>query len=830
MCWSPLIKAQSTDTLSIQPDTLSTNNDSVVVDSLQFGDDLKSKVKYSADDSIVYDIPGQKIFLYGNGVIEYEDIHLTANYVEINNELKTLFAKGVKDSTDTIKGKPVFKQGSEEFKAETITYNFQTKKGKISEISTQEGESFVHGETVKKLPDNSTFIKHGYYTTCDAEQPHYYIAAKKIKVIPNNKIVTGPADLVISDVPTPIMIPFGFFPNKKGRSSGILFPAYGESNLGFFLQNGGYYFGIGDHLDAALTGDIYSLGSWKANLLSNYAWRYRFNGGLALSYAETKNSQKELPDYQVRKDFFIRWNHSVNPKATPNTNFSASVNAGSSTFYQNTISSAANYLTNTFQSSISYSKSFPNKPYSFSASLSHNQNTATRDITLNLPSATFNVSRITPFARKHATGASRWYEKIGVSSTSSFVNTITTKDTLLFKKESLDQFRNGIQHSIPVNTSFTALKYLTVSPSITYVEKWYFKTFEKRFDATTDTIVVDTIKSFRAAHEYNANISMNTRIYGQLQFNKGKIAAIRHVLTPTFGYSWRPDFSSDKFKYYKDVRSDSAGAIIRYSPFEGTVFGAPGGGKSSLLAFSLDNNLEMKVRQVTDTAVNVKKIKLLESLALSTAYNLAADSLPLSYISLSGRTTLFEKISITGNMTFDPYVTNENHQRINTYYINQNKKLARVVNSGLSLSCSLRSKKTDYKSEKATPQELNQINRDPDAYVDFNIPYNLAIGYNITHSNGAFAPDATIQTVSFNGDLLLTPKWKITFYSGYDFTQKQWSYTTLGFYRDLHCWEMHLNWTPIGAQANYSFQINVKSSMLQDLKLVKKKDPEFFNQ
>lgn len=300
------IYSQTNDSLRVSPDTLSVKPDSITVDSLQLGEDFKSKVKYSADDSIVYDIPGEKIFLYGNGVIDYEDIHLTANYIEINNGLKTLYARGVKDSTDTIRGKPVFKQGSEEFKAETLTYNFQTKKGKISEITTQQGESFVHGETVKKLPDNSTYIRNGYYTTCDAEHPHYYIAARRIKVIPNNKIVTGPADLVIADVPTPLLIPFGFFPNKKGRSSGILFPAYGESNLGFFLQNGGYYFGLNEHFDLALTGDIYSLGSWKSNLQSNYAWKYRFGGNLNLNYAETKNSQKELPDYQVNKDFFIR--------------------------------------------------------------------------------------------------------------------------------------------------------------------------------------------------------------------------------------------------------------------------------------------------------------------------------------------------------------------------------------------------------------------------------------------------------------------------------------------------------------------------------------------
>ena len=822
--------AQLTDSLSFRPDTLKTSVDSIAVDSSQFGNDLKSKVKYTADDSIVYDIPGEKIFLYGNGAIEYEDIKLNANYIEIDNGKKTLFAKGVKDSTDTVRGKPVFKQGSEEFKSETLTYNFQTKKGKISEISTQEGESIVHGETVKKLPDNSTFIKQGYYTTCDAEHPHYYIAAKKIKVIPNNKIVTGPADLVISDVPTPIMIPFGFFPNKKGRTSGILFPAYGESDLGFFLTNGGYYFGISDHLDAALTGDVYSLGSWKANLSSNYAWRYRFKGNFSLRYSITKKSQPELSSYESFKDFFITWNHSVDPKATPNSTFSASVNGGTSTYFRNTISSASNYLNNTFQSSVSYTKTFPGKPYIFSAALKDDQNVSTHAINLTLPSANFSVSRITPLARKNASGTVRWYEKIGISTNSNFENLISTQDTLLFKKNSLHQFRNGLQHTIPLNAPLAAFKYLNITPGVNFTERWYFKSIEKNYVPDSGRAIIDTINGFKAAHEYNASINLNTHLYGQVQFRKGKIAAVRHVFTPSLSYSWRPDFGEKKYGYYKYVRSDSLGTIRQYSIFENSVFGTPGSGRSSVISLGIDNNFEMKVRQVTDSAVNMKKIKLLESLALNTSYNLAADSFNLSPITLTGRTTLFDRINITGNMTFDAYSVNrETGRDINQYEIAGHGHLARPVSSNVSLNMNLKSKKTDYKSNKGSDQELTDINRNPQDYIDFTIPFNLAVNYTISHTNGVITPDHTVQSVGFNGDLSLTPKWKITFFSNYDISGKQWSYTTLGFYRDLHCWEMHFNWTPLGAQANYNFQINVKSSLLQDLKLVKKKDPEFFN-
>jgi lipopolysaccharide assembly outer membrane protein LptD (OstA) len=808
------------DSVTVSPDTLT-----IASDTLGLGEDFRSKVVYHATDSIVYDLDSNRVLLYGNAEITYEDINLKADFIEINYDTKILSANGLPDSSGNLAGFPEFKQGTEEFKSKTLRYNFDTKKGRISDITTQEGESFVHGTTVKKEADNTTYIRHGFYTTCELEHPHYFIAASKIKVIPDNKIVSGPANLVIADVPTPIAIPFGFFPNRKGRTSGILFPAYGESaQLGFFLQNGGYYFGFSDYFDLALTGDIYTRGSWRLNGFSNYANRYHYGGNLSVNYSYTKTSIPELPDYAIEKGFFIRWNHRQDPKARPNSNFSASVNAGSSAFYRNNITSAQNYLTNTFQSSVAYSKSWPGKPYNFSASLSHTQNTNTRDISISLPSANFSVTRREPFRRKLRTGSARWYEKIGVSYNSTFLNTISTKDTLLFREESLNQLRYGLQHSVPVNTSFTLAKYFTVSPSVSYTERWYLKSIRKEFIPEQNAVNIDTVSGFKAAREFSTGAALNTRIYGMLQFTKGKLAAIRHVMIPTLNYTWRPDFSTSGWGAYKDVQTDSLGTTSSYSIFEGSVFGGPGSGEVSSLSFSLDNILEMKVRQQTDTAEVMKKVKILESLSAAMSYNFAADSMNLSFLSVAGRTTLFERLGINFNGTFDPYVVNEQGIRINTTELDANGKLLRFTTGNIGANVSLTQRKKDYSSNKGTTQELNEINRNKADYLDYSVPFNLSVGYNLFYQNNVTLPDQVTQTLNFTGDVQMTPNWKVTFNSGYDFEQKDISYTSLGILRDLHCWEMRLNWVPFGFQQNYFFQINVKSSILQDLKLTKRTD------
>ncbi len=819
LCFDLLAQTEQT-----AADSLASSPDSLTVDSLQLGDDLKSKVKYDAQDSIIYDLANSKVYLFGSAKVDYEDIHLDANYIEINFDDKTLLAHGLTDSTGEIAGKPVFKQGTETFNAEQLKYNFNTKKGKIAAIRTKEGESYISGETVKKQADNTTFIKNGHYTTCDKDHPDYYIFSNKIKVIPGNKIFTGPANMVIADVPMPLVLPFGFFPNKKDRSSGILFPAYGQSDRGFFLQNGGYYFGINDHFDAALVGDIYTLGSWRVNAQSNYAWRYRFNGVTSFNYSVTVNSEPELPDYYKQKDFFVRWTHSQDPKAHPNQNLSASVNLGSSSFYKNNLSNVNNFLTNTFQSSVAYSKSWVGTPFNFSGSLSHSQNTQTGAIGLSLPTANFNVNRIMPFKRKISKGDIRWYEKIGLGYSANFLNTINTYDTLIFKKGWEDDFRYGLQHSIPLSTSFVFLKYFTISPSVNYIEKWYLETTRKVYYPENDSLFTTTAQGFQAARDISMGASLNTRIYGMVQFKKGKIAAIRHVLTPAVSYGFKPNLVNENQGVYHYYPS-STGEAIRYSIFEGTVFGGPNDGKSSSLNFNLDNNLEMKVRQKTDSTVNFKKIKLLESLATGVSYNLLADSFPLSNIGLSARTVILNKVNIDYSAAFDPYAINANNQRINESELSANNRLARFLYGNLAIGFNLINKKKEYQSDKGNEASLAAINRNPDEYVDFNVPFNLTVGYNASFKSKETltAGDVAVtHSIRFNGDILLTPNWKATYNSGYDFTSKQWSTTYLGFIRDLHCWEMRFNWVPFGVQERYDFQINVKSSILQDLKLSKR--------
>jgi hypothetical protein len=784
---------------------------------------LKSKVKYSATDSIRFDIPGEKVFLFGKAKVRYEDIELDAHYIEVDWTKRELLAKGGVDSSGKDQDLPVFKQNDDSFSANTVTYNFDTKKGRITEVNTKQGDGFILGETVKKTDEKNYFIRYGAYTTCDLPHPHFSISSNKLKVIQNNKVVTGPAWLVIEDVPTPLMVPFGYFPTRKGRASGILFPSYGESGrLGFFFRDGGYYFGIGDVIDFALTGDIYTLGSWGARFNSNYAVRYRYNGNISISYSEIKTSEKELPDYNLFKDFFIRWNHRQDSKARPGSNFSANVNAGSSGYYQNNISSAGNYLTNTFQSSVAWSKNWGSKPYSLSASLTHSQNTLTKDVSMSLPNTNFSVNRVYPFKRRSATSGEKWFEKIGVSYQNNFQNNIQTKDSLLFKEE--DQFRYGMSHSIPVSTSTKILKYFTLSPTFTYNERWYPETIRKSLSSENNSVVTDTVEEFRAARDFQMSASLNTRLYGMLQMKRGKIAAVRHVIAPTVSFGYRPDFSAASYNNYKSYQ-DANGETVSYSIFQNGIFGGPPSGKYGVVGFAIDNNLEMKVRQQTDTTLNLKKIKIFESLSANINYNMAVDSLNWSNIGINGRTTLFEKVNINFSGSFDPYISDSTGRKLNRSEWSENKRIGRLTNANASVNFNLAGGKSSQRtSTKGTEEELLEVNRNIQDYVDYNVPFNLSVGYSINYFKSGFQEAQLNQTLNMNGDVSISPKWKVTFNSGWDFVLKDLSYTSLGIFRDLHCWEMRFNWVPFGFQQNYFFQINVKSSVLQDLKLTKKND------
>jgi hypothetical protein len=818
--------AQIKDSLYLDlPDTSLTNNeksssDSIVKSVPKTKQVLDSPVIYSAKDSMRINVKEKKLYLYGDAEVNYKEINLKSAYIELDFGKNTLFAEGIKDSLGRESGRPEFKEGVQVIKSKTILYNFETKKGLITDVITQEADGYIHGDTVKKMEDDIMFIKHGKYTTCEDDHPHFYFNISKLKVIPDDKIISGPANLVVEDVPTPLAIPFGFFPNKKGRKNGILIPQYGESQaLGFFLKEGGYYVGLSENMDLALTGDIYTRGSWATRAHTNYTQRYKFAGSFDARYSQIQISERDFPDYQLNKDFFIKWTHRQDQKARPNSSFSADVSAGTSSFNRLNSAASTDFLQNAFQSSINYNKSWAGKPYSLNISARHTQNTQDSSVVISLPEAAFVVQRIFPLKRKTVIGSERWYEKIGVSLTSSMKNEIATKEYLLFTPASLNNFRNGVQHTVPISTSFKTMKYFTITPSINLTERWYFKTLEQSYDNELQRVISDTITRFARAGEYNLNTSFTTKIYGMYQYRKGPVEAVRHVITPTLGLTYRPDFDSRRFGYF----GDSTGTLTSYSPYQLGIYGVPSPGQQGLISMRFINNVEMKTRAKSDTTSG-KKIKLMENLDFGSAYNILADSLNWQNITINGRTQLFDKVSLLFGGAIDPYAIDTAGRKINQLMWDTQKQIGRLTAANLAISFSLNSKKKSgaSSSKKATDEELNMIQRDRGNFADFNVPWNLSVNYNINYSKPGFVKQLT-QSVTFNGDLNLTPKWKVGFDSGYDFIKKEMTYTRINIFRDLHCWEMKFNWVPFGVNKSYLLEINVKSAVLQDMKLSRRR-------
>ena len=815
------------DTTINLTDLLDAKKDSSKTDSLRNpkkkGSEIDAEIKYHARDSIRFSVADKKVFLYGEAQINYKEIELKAAYIIIDQETKEVYAEGIIDSTGKEIGKPEFKSGDQNFKANRMRYNFETEKGKIIDVITQEGEGNIRGEKVKKTQENHYYIEDGGYTTCDAEEPHYMIKAKKLKVIPNDKIVSGPAFLMFEGVYTPLVIPFGWFPNKSGRKSGIIFPEYGESpSQGFFFRNMGYYFNLGDKIDLAVTGDIYTRGSYGVKLASNYKQRYRFNGNVELSHNSLRNSQPEFPDYRVQNNFFLKWRHQQDPKARPSTSFSANVNAGTSTNFSNGLTtSTQDYLTNTFTSSIAFAKRWLGKPYTLSVNLSHSQNTQTKIVNVTLPQIAFNIQRIYPFKRKLQIGKQRWYEKIGISYSLRTENRVTTADSTFFTRSTLDKMRNGVIQTIPISTSFKAFKYFTISPSVTYNERWFFQRLNRSWDNETQTALSDTSYGFYSNRDVNASINMNTTLYGLVQFKKGWIRGIRHVFNPTVGFTYRPKLANDEHGFYGENAS-----YVSYSRDALSIYGRPPTSNTGAVNYGFGNSLEMKVRAKKDTITGFKKIKILEALNVGGSYNFFADSLNLSDIRISGRTRILERLGVNFNMNLSPYAQDTNGRSINKWLVNETGKLTRLTTASVALTLNLngKSKQSDYKSTKGTDAELAQINAAKAAYIDFNVPWRLDISYNLTINNLASAANRIVQTLQFQGDISLTPKWKIGINSGYDFVNSDFSYTSLSIYRDLHCWEFSMTWVPFGAQQMWSFDLKVKSTILQDLKLSRRKD------
>ncbi len=813
---------------------------------------IEDKVHYVCRDSIRFDLKNQKVFLYGNAEINYQDINLKADYVEIDFTTNILYATGLPDSTGKLAGLPIFTEGSQSFKSKVMRYNFKSKKGFINQVITEDSYGFLHGNNVKKLADNEINISGGSYTTCDLEDhPHFTFKYNKSKVIPGKRIVTGPAYLEIEDVPLPLGIPFGWFPTKSGQRSGIILPTYGEmANRGFYFEGGGYYFAISDHLDLEILGDIYTRGSWAIRPTLRYNKRYKYSGSFNFGYAINIEGVKETPSYSKKRDFTVRWSHRQDPKARPRSNFSADVNIVSSTFNKYNPSSAQDYLSNTFRSSIAYQTNWAGK-YFLTLNASHSQNTLTHQVTVTLPEVSFSVNRFNPFMAKNKVGRVRWYENITVSYNLNARNNVTAADSVFFQESTLQALQNGIKHSLPISSPVKLLKYITMTNSLNLNDRMYFQYIQKYWSNDTlftsnDTIVgypvTDTIPSFSNIFDFSISSSLSTKIYGIFRFGKKfPIQAIRHVMTPSVSFSYTPDFGSNFWGYY-DSYTNADGNEIKYSKFEGAIFGSPPSAESGRVGLNLVNNLEMKVRSRKDTISGMKKIVLIDNFTIGISYDLARDSLNWSPLVLSGRTRLVKNLDISYRSEWDPYILDSNGTRnLNRTEWAVNRRLFRLDQTNWTVSLNYRlsskdfgkGKKTAQESQATlgTEQEKEDIFLNPDQYIDWSIPWDIAMSYSFNYTAVHHYPEyiqeidkKIVQTLAVNGNVSITPKWKIGVTTGWDFVNNDLSYTSLNIYRDLHCWEMRFNWIPTGFRKSWNFSINAKASILQDLKLTKKKD------
>ena len=854
---------------SLRLDSLTMPQDSILSDSLVQKNDtivskrsdaaLETKIICTATDSVVRNLAAKKMYYYGDAEAKYDDIVLKAACLEFDLETNVCKAYGALDSVGKLQGTPVFTQGNSTFDAEEMMYNFKSKKGIITKVWTEEGEGYLNGTKIKRMDDNTVNISVGGYTTCDLkDHPHYQFRFSKAKVIPDDKIVTGPILLTIEDVPLPLALPFALVPLMKGQKSGLIIPTYGESaNRGFYLENGGYYWVINEHADLQVLGDIYTRGSWALKPTFRYVKRYQYNGNLALGYAVNKLGTKGAEDFQKSTDFKILWSHKQDPKAHPRHSFSADVNIMSSNYNQYNASTTNEYLSNTFKSSIAYQTNFDGKVY-LTLNAGHSQNTLTKQITVSLPEITLSANRIYPLQKVGKQGKKHWYKDLNINYTLNAKNYINGVDSSLFKHEwykdmgewSRKNMQMGAKHSIPINLPIKLLKHINWTSSVSLNDYMYFSHTEQQL--VNDSLITDTIYGFRNLVDFNVSSNFTTKLYGMVNFAKGPIRAIRHVFTPTIGFSYKPDFSAPKWGAYGRYM-DAAGVEQVYNMFTGSLYGSPSQNESGCITYSFANNLEMKVPSKSDTLTGLKKVALLESLNFGGNYDLMKDSLNLSNLSVSARTTLFKKLNIQYSSVWDPYTTNENGDRINRFEIVENHRLFHKNNSAWNFSVSFSlnqstvdkwrkkdTKENDFATDVAkraenspnvTEEQLLDIMGNPNAYVDWTTPWSLSLSYNLRYSSSlkyayflGIATNQTVQTLSVNGDISLSPKWKITFNTGWDFTNHGLSYTSLNIYRDLHCWEMRLGWIPIGNYKSWNFTINVKAQALKDLKLTKKKD------
>ena len=795
-------------------------------------------VKYKARDSVAMDLRTRKAMLYSEGSIDYGKMVLEADRVEVDFDRQILHAHGSTDSTGEVVGRPYFKQDDAEYHADTITFNYDTKKGIIQGVITQEGDGYLHGHKVKKLNDSVMYLSGGSYTTCNYAHPHFAINFTKSKLITNDKIVTGPAWLTVEDAPTPVALPFALFPLQHNRASGVVIPSYGWMNYrGYYLKDGGYYWAINDNLDLAVLGDIYTNLSWAGEVKSNYYKRYKYKGLLDARIGRTFTGIRgDTVTFDAFTDYKFVWQHSQDAKANPNSRFSANVNLQSRNYNRNT-TNRADYFNSTTTSSVSYSTKLGSY-LNLAATARESFNAQTGVMNIKLPSITLSSTTIYPLRRKNPVGGYRWWENISLSYVMNAENNVTAQDTALFKQSTLDAMQYGIQHSIPLSSSVKVLRFFNWTNSVSYNERWHWKTIEKNYDLTTGVLTTDTVTGFRANRDFSFSSSLSTRIYGMFQFKFGPLKALRHVLNPSVSFTYRPDFGSERFGYWRQY-TDTTGYVHRYSIFQNSLYGGPADGRSGSLRFALGNNLEIKVQNPFDTMAEIKKVKLLENLNLSASYDLAKDSLNWSNLSVTARTTLFRSLVLNYSGSFCPYVVDTLGNMHNRFLINEEHRLFRNQSATYSAQLSFNLNNNTFSKNPAPAQgghPVYQLVQTPynysstammGGYVDFSVPWNISVSYNFSHVARYVARELsmsheTIQSVSLSGNVSLTKNWKVAMTTGYDFVNKGMSYTTVDIYRDLHCWEMRFSWVPFGYYRSWFFQINIKADALRDVKYEKR--------
>jgi len=822
---------------------------------------LEGILTYNAKDITSINTKKKTIYLYNQADMTYKDMSIKAGVITINYETNEVNAGRIKDSLGNYSQAPVFTQGGDVIEPDSIRFNFTTKKALIWNSKTEQSGGKILAELTKKVNDSVLFINRGKFTTStDSEDPEYYFLMRKFKAVPGKKVVAGWTNMYIYNVPTPIGVPFAFFPLTNKRSSGVIVPSFGEQEeRGYFLQNGGYYFAVNDYLDLAVVGDYYTNGSYGLRVDNQYNKRYKFNGNLSFRFENLITSEKGFPDYSKSNIYNLRWSHNKDSKSNPNSRFSASVNIGSSTYFRESINqlNISSALNNTLASSISYSKSFPGEPaVNVSLTATHSQNTNTQQINLTLPTFQGSVGRMFPFAPKNG-GKKGILQNIQFQYNVRGEQRIQTTDSLFLKKEMFDNAKKGMQHTIPLSTNFKILKHLSVSTSTNFQENWTFETISKSFDQETQTVVTTPIQGFDAFRTYNFSTGIGTTVYGMFPFKEGsKIEAIRHVVRPSISYNINPSFDQ-YYDTYEVIDADgNTTADVEYTRFEGSMFGSPSNRYSSSIGFSLGNNIEAKVRSKDSTEVESKKIVILNSLNFSTNYNLSADSLNLSPVNMTGSTQLFNKeLNLNFGATFDPYALDQNNKKINTFNISNGGGLFRMTSANVSMSYNLKggqSKDSEGTSGSRSQSEtVRNGGRDDDLFgraedfadrrfseddgadsaeaseendlFTYTIPWNLRVSYAMNYANSIGQREISSHSLMFSGDIEISPRWRVGASSGYDLKNTGFTFTQLRFERDLLSWRMNFSWVPFSTYKQWNFFIGIKSGILSDIKYDKRR-------